>query len=85
MRSGVVDISGDLRRLAFDKISAVLGPERAERLLQRLLPELGITLATPQELFILSEAMGSLGGFEAAVGAMLGVAAIMRGASPARS
>ena len=64
-------------------MSNVLGPERARLLLERLLGELGIALETPQELLLLSERMAQMGGFEAAVGAMLGVAAVLRGAAPA--
>lgn len=74
--------AGEIYRLALGKMSAVLGPDRARQLLRRLLDELGIALQTPQDLFRLSEAMSVLGGFEGAVGAMLGVAAVIRGAVP---
>lgn len=73
---------GEIRRLALTKMSAVLGPERAERLLRSISAELGITLLTPQDLYRFSEALGRYGGFEAAVGAMLGVSAVIRGATP---
>lgn len=72
----------ELYELALKKVSAVLGPGRARRLIDTLRSQLGIELSTPQELYLLSEAMLGLGGFEAAVGAMLGVIAIMRGANP---
>ena len=72
----------ELRRFALGKMANVLGPERARQLLDRLLAELGVELTTPQELLLLSERMTQLGGFEAAVGAMLGVAAVLRGAAP---
>lgn len=77
------ETTSELHRFALGKMTNVLGPERAQRLMDRLLEELGITLRTPQDLLALSEAMARLGGFEAAVGAMLGVAAVLRGASPA--
>ena len=73
----------ELRRFALAKMANILGPERARQLLDRLLEELAIELRTPQELLHLSERMSQLGGFEAAVGAMLGVAAVLRGATPA--
>lgn len=72
----------ELHQLAVQKAAAVLGAERARRLIERLMRQLGIGLDTPSELLLLSEAMSQLGGFEGAVGAMLGVAAIMRGAAP---
>ena len=75
--------ANELHRFALTKMSSILGPERARQLLDRLLDELGIELVTPQELLLLSERMSQLGGFEAAVGAMLGVAAVLRGATPA--
>lgn len=78
------DTQGDLHRLALDKMSAVLGKERARQLMQQMLAKLGIELRTPQDLFQLSEEMSRLGGFEGAVGAMLGVAAVIRGASPSK-
>lgn len=74
--------ANELRRFALAKMANILGPERARQLLDRLLGELGIELATPQELMMLSERMTKLGGFEAAIGAMLGVAAVLRGATP---
>lgn len=73
----------ELRRFALMKMSNILGPERARVLLDRLLTELDVKLETPQELLLLSERMSQLGGFETAVGAMLGVAAVLRGATPA--
>lgn len=79
------DPNRELRDLALTKMSAVLGAERAQELLQTLLAELRIELRTPQELHRFSEALGRFGGFEAAVGAMLGVSAVIRGASTVRS
>lgn len=74
------DVSSEVQRIAFDKTTAVLGAERARQLLTRLMTQHEIELRTPQDLLRLSEVMIALGGFEGAVGAMLGVAAVIRGA-----
>ncbi len=80
------DVStSEVHRFALGKMTKVLGPERARVLLERLSKELGTTLDTPQDLLRFSDAMARMGGFEAAVGAMLGVAAVLRGASPAEA
>ncbi len=78
------DAPCDLHNLALEKMSAVLGADRARQLQQRILDELHLELRSPQDLLRFSQALSSVGGFEGAVGAMLGVAAIMRGASPDR-
>ncbi len=74
----------ELYELAMTKVTTVLGRDRARRLVDGLLSELGVELHTPRDLLALAEAMTRLGGFEGAVGAMLGVTAVMRGASPVR-
>lgn len=74
----------DLRQLALGTMERVLGREPAARILARLLDELGVQLRSADELMVLSQRMVRLGGFEGAVGAMLGVSAVMRGATPAR-
>jgi hypothetical protein len=76
--------TGELYDFAFAKTAKVLGAERARRLIDPLLHKLGIELRTPQDLMLLSEEMSRLGGFEGAVGAMIGVAAVLRGATPSR-
>lgn len=76
------DPSGDVRAYAFAKVSKVLGPDRARQVMDRLLAELDIELRTPHDLLRLSEGMSRLGGFEGAVGAMLGVTAVLWGATP---
>lgn len=75
-------VGGGLHRLALDKMSSVLGPDRARRLMERLLAKLGLALDTPQELMRFADELTRMGGFEGAVGAMLGVQAVMRGALP---
>ena len=74
--------TGELRQLALDKMSAVLGPDRARRLMQQILDRLEFELRTPHDLMRFAEEMTALGGFEGAVGAMLGVVAVVRGATP---
>ena len=74
------DSASDIQTLALKKMAAVLGPERAALLMGRILSERRIELRTPQDLLTFSEALSLQGGFEGAVGAMLGVAAVMRGA-----
>ncbi len=72
----------EVHRLALEKMSAVLGRVHASELLHRILGELRIELRTPQDLLEFSEALAAMGGFEGAVGAMLGVTAVLRGAAP---
>ena len=74
--------STELHQFTLAKMTRVLGPDRAGQVLARLLEELALELRTPQDLSRLAEAMTRLGGFEGAVGAMLGVAAVLRGAAP---
>ncbi len=75
------EAGSELHQFAFEKIAKVLGPDRARQIMARLLAELGIELQTPDDLLRLSRAMTALGGFEGAVGGMLGVAAVLRGAA----
>lgn len=72
----------DMRELALAKMARVLGAERAEALLASLLEKLTLELRTPDDLARFAAEMSSMPGFEGAVGAMLGVAAVMRGAQP---
>lgn len=78
------DASAELRQLALDKMTAVLGRQRAEQLYARILAEQGLELRTPQDLYAFSQVLSQRGGFEGALGAMLGVAAVIRGAAPTR-
>jgi len=50
--------------------------------MERILHRLGLELRTPHDLMRFAEEMTALGGFEGAVGAMLGVVAVVRGATP---
>ncbi len=69
-----------LARFALSKMSNVLGADRARQLYKDIIDDPGRTVETPEELFVLGEELRRLGGFEAAVGAMLQVNAVMRGA-----
>jgi len=61
-------------------MSRVLGASRAEALMARVLRDSGLELSTPDDLLAFAREMEKLSGFEAAVGAMLGVDAVMFGA-----
>lgn len=74
------DGPSELRAFALEKIGRVLGRDRAHRILDEILVRLKIKLETPEDLLRVGEAMTRLGGFEGAVGAMLTVAAVLRGA-----
>ena len=68
--------------LARAKLVKVLGPEQGTRVFEDTLEQMGVAdLATPDELYAFSQLLVSLGGMEAAVGALLGVAAVVRGAA----
>lgn len=74
----------NLRDLAWAKMARVLGSDRATQLLRQLTGELGTDLRTPDDLLALADRMKRMHGFEGAVGGMLGVAAVLRGAGPTR-
>lgn len=70
----------ELLQVALAKMSPVLGAGRARALLDRLLSELRLELHTPQDLYEVGRAMSDLDGYEGAVGSLVRVAAVMRGA-----
>lgn len=76
--------ASEIRDLALTRMSKVLGPDRARQLMNKLLGELGIDLRSPDDLLQFADALSRLGGFEGAVGAMLGVTAVLRGATRKR-
>ena len=78
-RDATSDGANELHRLALTKMERVLGRERARHLLTRILEERRMELRTNADLLRLSEALTALGGIEGAVGAMLGVTAVLRG------
>jgi len=76
------DTRPTLEALARTKLSRVLGPEPGARVFAEVLAAARLSrIATPDDLYAFSEALSGRGGFEAAVGAMLGVTAVLRGAS----
>jgi len=72
----------ELEALALAKLGAVLGAERAERLLWRTLESAEFRVRDPEDLARLGALIGKRGGIEGVLGSMLGVQAAMRGAKP---
>lgn len=71
-----------LRAFALEKLTRVLGADKGRRVYADVLSEAKLAeVNTPDDLYVFSECLSRRGGFEAAVGAMLGVAAVLRGAS----
>lgn len=72
---------GSLSELARAKLVKVLGPERGRRVYEDTLRALSLeAISSPDLLYAFSEHLVAKGGIEAAVGALLGVAAVIRGA-----
>jgi hypothetical protein len=70
---------GDLAR---GKLVRILGPEQGERVFAETLVAMQLeSLESADQLYAFSERLVARGGMEAAVGALLGVAAVMRGAA----
>ncbi len=66
---------------AREKLVRVLGPEKAPRVLEEVLGELGTReLHSPEDLLRFAHVLEKRGGFEAALGAMLCIQAVLRGA-----
>lgn len=70
----------EYHQLAFDKLAAIFGPFKAHELMSELCAELHIELRNAQDLYLFAQHLTRRKGFEGAVGAMLGVTAITRGA-----
>ncbi len=71
-----------LRAFALEKLTRVLGADKGTRVYFDVLSEAKLAeVHTPDDLYVFSECLSRRGGFEAAVGGMLGVAAVLRGAS----
>ncbi|MDB4932918.1 MAG: hypothetical protein JWM10_5402 [Myxococcaceae bacterium] len=71
-----------LRDLALAKLTRVLGAERGRRVYDEVLAEAGLAaVGSADDLYAFSACLSRRGGFEAAVGGLLGVAAVLRGAS----
>lgn len=57
---------------ALAKLARVFGAERGERVARQILQEIGLSeLRTPDDLMRFGAALEALGGYEAAIGAML--------------
>jgi hypothetical protein len=71
--------------LAFGKLSNVLGADQARRIMSETLARLGLAhLTSADDLYRFAQEVGRLGGFASAVGGLLGVTAVMRGANARR-
>jgi hypothetical protein len=67
--------------LALEKLARVLGPARGRRVFDETLLLMGKSdLLTADDLHLFAEHLTRKGAFEGAVGGLLGVAAVMRGA-----
>lgn len=68
-------------RLAREKMTRVLGESRAAQLYAEILAEIGRdSLESADDLLAFARALSGRGAFEGAVGAMLSVQAVMKGA-----
>lgn len=72
--------ASELYELAYAKMSRVLGESRAQELIALICEKQRVTLATADELMTFARELNAMGGFEGAVGALLSVLAVMRGA-----
>lgn len=77
-----VNPEGDaLEALAFEKMSRVLGPTRAQQLRTQVMTEAGLTrIADAEDLLRFAKVLMTRSGFEGSVGALLSVQASIRGA-----
>ncbi len=70
-----------LRELAMGKLSRVLGEEMAVRIYDEALRAAGLrAITTADDLHAFAHALVARGGMEAAIGGLLSVAAVVRGA-----
>ncbi len=72
--------AGTYREVARAKLAGILGERRAEELLSTLVDSRDRRLDTPDDLVRFADEVAALGGMEGAVGAMLGLHAVMNGA-----
>jgi hypothetical protein len=70
-----------LGQLALEKLTRVLGPAHGKRAYDETMAALSLTeIATPDDLYRFGDHLYTQGGFHAAVGGLLTVAAVLRGA-----
>ena len=81
MDAGRVSPGVNFHDLAIEKMTSVLGESRARQLTAQILAEAGLQLDTADDLHAFSRELAKLPGFEGAVGAMLGVQAVLHGAA----
>jgi hypothetical protein len=80
-----VDSRSELDELALGKLTRVLGESGGQRVFDETLADVGLTkIGSANDLYVFAGALTRRSGFEGAVGGLLSVAAVMRGASPAR-
>lgn len=82
MPSSTDNLRVSLGELALSKLTRVLGEARGRRVYDETLSDAGLAdIETADDLYRFGEALAKRQGFESAVGAMLGVAAVLRGAT----
>ena len=70
--------------LALSKLALVFGHEKAQAMLIEIATSGGlVAIADAQDLLVFSGILKQRGGFESTVGAMLGLQAVLRGATAA--
>lgn len=75
----------DLSRVALERLARVLGAERAARLFPEVLSEASLSgIQTAQDLYTFGETLARRSGYEAAIGRLISIAAIVRGARSVR-
>lgn len=73
----------ELAQIALEKLVRVLGETRGRRVFAEALAGLRLSeLATAQDLYEVGKFVSGKGGMEAAVGGLISVAAVVRGATP---
>ncbi len=78
--TGVAD--PELESLALGKLTRVLGEQRGRRLFEETLQQVGLAaVRTADHLYAIGAALSKRGGIEGAVGGLISVAAVMRGAA----
>ena len=70
----------DVYRTAMEKMTRILGAQRAEHLMQKFLAKRPV-FTTSDDLFAIATTLSNLDGIESAVGALLCTRAILMGAS----
>lgn len=75
----------DMEAMALSRLSRVVGGETARRVFAETLQAIGLAkLVTPDDLYLFAGVLSNRGGFEGAVGGLLAVTAVMRGAAGKR-